>query len=197
MAIRSFLAFELPYEIRQTLSAVSEDGRAAPLNIRWVRVANIHLTVVFMGNIEEARIDPIKELARGVCDQYAPFRIQVNGAGLFGSRRNPRVLWIGLGGDMDRMSSFREDLQKGLAPFGIKEERRPFRPHLTLGRFRKGAKADSALNDLLSKYQDLNGPECILREFVLFKSDLKPDGAVYTRLGAWSLSRVDGVRATP
>jgi 2'-5' RNA ligase len=187
MAIRSFLAFELPATIRQRLSAVSEDGRAALLNMRWVRVSNIHLTVVFMGNVEEVQVGSIREVAGGVCDQYAPFHIQVNGAGLFGSRRNPRVLWIGLGGDMDRMSSFRDDLQKGLAPFGIKEERRPFRPHLTLGRFRKGAKADSGLDDLLSKYQDLNGPECILGELVLFKSDLTPDGAVYVRLDAWSL----------
>jgi 2'-5' RNA ligase len=188
MAIRSFLAFELPSDIRQTLSAISEDGRAARLKIRWIRVANIHLTVVFMGDVEEAQIGPIREVVRGVCDQYAPFYIQVNGAGMFGSRRSPRVLWVGLGADVDRMSSFRDDLQKGLAPFGIKEERRPFTPHLTLGRFRKGAYADGRLDDLLSKYQALNGSECILRELALFKSDLKPDGAVYTRLGQWPLS---------
>jgi len=188
MAIRSFLAFELPSEIRETLSAVSEDGRAASLNIRWVGVAHIHLTVVFMGNVEEARIGDIREVAGGVCDQYAPFHIHVNGIGRFGSRRNPRVIWIGLGGEVDRMSSFRDDLQKGLAPFEIQEERRPFRPHLTLGRFRKGATGDPRLDDLLSKYKDLNGPECLLREVVLFKSDLKPGGSVYARLGRWPLS---------
>jgi len=187
MEIRSFLAFELPADIRQTLSAVSGAGRSLPLNVRWVRVENIHLTIVFMGNIQEARIKPVGEAASTICDQYAPFCVQVGEIGMFGNRRHPRVVWVGLRGDLDRMSSFRDDLQRCLAPFGVKEERRPFKPHLTLGRFRKGAKADSGLDAFLSKYQDLNGPECLLRELVLFRSDLKPGGAVYTRLGAWAL----------
>ncbi len=187
MEIRSFLAFELPPEIRETLSVVSDDGRTLPLNVRWSRVVNIHLTVVFMGNVREDQIGLIGEVAGRICHGHAPFRIQVKGAGLFGSRRNPRVLWVGLGGETDRMSGFRDVLQKNLAPFGIKEEKRPFRPHLTLGRFRKGAKTDPSLEDLLLKYQDLNGPGCLLRELALFKSDLRPGGAEYTRLGVWPL----------
>jgi len=188
MEIRSFLAFELPPKIRETLSAVLGDARTLPLNVRWVRMVNIHLTVVFMGNVQEDEIGSIGDVARNVCYGHAPFRIQAKGAGVFGSRRNPRVLWVGLEGDMDRMSVFRDDLQKKLAPFGIGEENRPFRPHLTLGRFRKGAKADPSLDDLLLKYQDLYGSECLLSELVLFKSDLRPSGAEYTRLGQWSLS---------
>jgi RNA 2',3'-cyclic 3'-phosphodiesterase len=187
MGIRCFLAFELPPEIRETLSAVSEDARALSLNVRWTRVANIHLTVVFMGNVREDHIGPIGEAAGSLCRGHAPFRIQVQGTGLFGSRRNPRVLWVGLGGETDRMSVFRDVLQKHLAPFGIEEEKRPFRPHLTLGRFRKGAKADAGVNDLLSRYRDLNGPLCMIRELGLFKSDLRPGGAEYTRLGVWPL----------
>ena len=187
MAIRSFLAFELPGDIRKILSDISENARSLTLNVRWVRVANIHLTVVFMGNVPEAQIKPIEAAAERICHAYAPFCIQVTGAGLFGSRRHPRVLWVGLSGDVDRMSAFRDDLQGDLAPFGIQEERRPFRPHLTLGRFRKGATADAGLDAFLSRYQNLDGPECLLRELVLFRSDLKPGGAVYTRLAAWPL----------
>jgi RNA 2',3'-cyclic 3'-phosphodiesterase len=187
MAIRSFLAFELPSQIRETLSAVSAEGRAALRDMRWVRVANIHLTVVFMGNVEAAQMGPIKKTVEGVCDDHAPFRIQVSGIGTFGTRRNPRVLWMGLTGDGERMALFRDDLQKGLAPFGIQEEGRPFKPHLTLARFQKDAKAGPELGALLEEYQDMSGPEVILKELVLFKSDLKPGGAVYTPMGAWPL----------
>ncbi len=187
MEIRSFLAFELPAEIKDIISAVSENARKTALNVRWGHVANIHLTVVFMGNVPEEQIGPIGEVAGRVCRGYTPFNIYVKGAGLFGSRRHPRVLWIGLGGDMDRMSHFRDDLQTNLKPFGMKEEKRPFRPHLTLGRFRKGAKTGADLDDLLSTYHDLTSSGCGLNELVLFKSDLKPGGAVYTRLGAWPL----------
>ncbi|MBW1783787.1 MAG: RNA 2',3'-cyclic phosphodiesterase [Deltaproteobacteria bacterium] len=188
MEIRSFLAFELPAEIQRILSAVFEEARTLLSNVRWVRVANIHLTMVFMGNVPEAQLGPIGEAAGGVCREYAPFHIQLKGLGLFGSRRNPRVLWVGLGGDRDRMSCFRGDLQKALKPFGIKEEKRPFRPHLTLGRFRKGVKSGAHLGDLLAKYEDLNSPQTLLNELVLFRSDLNPGGAVYTKQRTWPLT---------
>lgn len=189
MAIRSFLAFELPKEISETLGDVIEEGRKASLPVRWVRPANIHLTIMFMGNVAEARITPICRAVDPICRGYAPFRVGVKGIGLFGGRRHPRVLWIGLAGDVDRMASLRDDLQQGLLPFGIKGEERPFRPHLTLGRFRDGTQGGGgALDDLLGRYEALTGPECLLKELTLFRSDLKPGGAVYTRISAWELN---------
>lgn len=188
MAIRSFLAFELPVDIKRIIMAVSEDVRQLPLNVRWLNVKNIHLTIVFMGDVQEEQIKPIQDIVKDVCQGYGPFSIAIKGIGIFGSRRNPRVLWIGLDGAIDRMGYFRDDLQKGLRPFGIKEEKRRFKPHLTLGRFRKGARTGTHLDDLLSKYHDLTSPECIIEELVLFKSDLKPGGAVYSKLNGWPLN---------
>lgn len=187
MTIRSFLAFELSKEVRETLRTVIEEGRKAGLPVRWVPVGNIHLTVVFMGNVAESRIRPISDAAGEICGRHAPFQIQARGIGLFGSPRRPRVLWIGLAGDVDRMAVFRDDLQGALAPFGIRGEERAFRPHLTLGRFRDGARGDASLNDLLARYEDLTGPACLLRELTLFRSDLKPGGSVYTQMAAWPL----------
>ena len=188
MAIRSFLAFELPVDIKRIIMTVSEDVRQLPLNVRWVNVTNIHLTIVFMGEVQEGQIGPIQEIVKDVCQGYGPFSIGIKGIGLFGSRRNPRVLWIGLHGAIDRMACFRDDLQKKLRPFGIKEEKRRFKPHLTLGRFRKGARTGAHLEDLLSKYHDLISPDCTIKELVLFKSDLKPGGAVYSKLNGWPLA---------
>lgn len=187
MAIRSFLAFELPVDIKRIIMAVSEDVRQLPLNVRWLNVKNIHLTIVFMGDVQEEQIKPIQDIVKDVCQGYGPFSIAIKGIGIFGSRRNPRVLWIGLDGAIDRMGYFRDDLQKGLRPFGIKEEKRRFKPHLTLGRFRKGARTGTHLDDLLSKYHDLTSPDRIIEELVLFKSDLKPGGAVYSKLNGWPL----------
>lgn len=187
MAIRSFLAFELPVDIKRIIMTVSENVRELPLNVRWLNVTNIHLTIVFMGDVQEEQVKPIQDIVKDVCQGYGSFSIGIKGIGLFGSRRNPRVLWIGLDGAIDRMGYFRDDLQKGLTPFGIKEEKRRFKPHLTLGRFRKGARTGTHLDDLLSKYHDLTSPECIIEELVLFKSDLKPGGAVYSKLNGWPL----------
>jgi 2'-5' RNA ligase len=86
------------------------------------------------------------------------------------------------------MSRFRDDLQHALSPFGIKEEERAFRPHLTLGRFKKPGKRQTELEQLLAKYRELPSPVRTLSDLVLFRSDLKPGGAVYTKMTSWPLS---------
>ena len=190
MEIRSFLAFELPEEIKAILSRVFDEMRGYPLDIRWVKIDNIHLTVIFLGNISTEHSVDIGTIARDVCYDFEPFSISLKGTGIFGSKRNPRVLWIGLEGDIKRMSNFKDALLKSLKPFGIKEEKRKFNPHLTLGRFRKGAKSSVNLDELLQKHKDLTSPVCSLCDLVLFKSDLKPGGAIYTKLHAWPLGRL-------
>ena len=136
-------------------------------------------------------MDSIPELdgeVQKVCHQYSSFDIALRGIGCFPNRRNPRVLWLGLQGDLKRMGEFRNSLQQQLKPFGIKEEKRDFRPHLTLGRFRKPNKISAQLDQILSLYEDITSSSCTLKELNLFKSDLKPEGASYTKLKTWPLS---------
>lgn len=188
MEIRSFLAFELPSEIKEIVSHAYQDMRKTPLDVRWVKPENIHLTVVFMGNVRNEHLQPIANAVGEVCQGFGPFEIFLQGTGVFSSRRYPRVLWIGLAGNLERMSDFRDGLQSGLAPFGIKQERRRFKPHLTLGRFRKGTRTGFHLEEVLSNYQRLTSGVCAVHELVMFKSDLKPGGAVYSKLKQWPLS---------
>ena len=188
MEIRSFLAFELPLEIKKIVSQLSAKMRGLPLDIRWVNTDNIHLTIVFMGNIIMEHLEPAGNEAAKACQRYGPFKISLKNVGIFGSNRNPRILWIKLQGDIERMSHFRDALQKKLAPFGIKQEKRRFNPHLTLGRFRRGSKTGRQLDEFLSEYQVLASPICDLNELVMFKSDLTGGGAVYSKLNTWPLT---------
>ncbi len=187
MEIRSFLAFELPQEIKRVLFHVSEEVRNFPLDVRWVKPSNIHLTIVFMGNIILEHLEGISEAVEKPCMRYGPFNISLKGLGVFSNRRNPRVLWIGLEGDTERMNYFRDALQKSLKSFREGAGERRFSPHLTLGRFRKGSRPSEHLDDLLSRYQDLASSVCTLEELILFKSDLNPKGAAYTKLNSWPL----------
>ena len=187
MEIRSFLAFELPPDIKKIIREVSRAGKELPLDLRWVKSDNIHLTVVFMGNVSEDNIQAMGETVKKACAGVEPFDVNAGPLGFFGGRRHPRVLWMGLGGDVHPMGRFRDRLQKKLKPFGVKTERRPFKPHLTLGRFKKDAHPWPHLDHLILKFRDLRGQTCSLRELVLFKSDLKPGGAIYTKLDAWAL----------
>lgn len=188
MEIRSFLAFELPALIREPVLRISGELLKSPLDVKWVKGDNIHITVVFLGNVEETRIGALKDEVAGACLNYGPFAISLKGMGCFPNRRRPRVLWLGLEGDMDRLTLFRDDLQNRLTPFGIKVEKRPFRPHLTLGRFRGHDFTSPILGELISRFEDLEGPVCTLEELVLFKSTLRPGGAIYTKMASWPLA---------
>ena len=214
MEIRSFLAFELPPEIKRVVARVSGELRKSALDVKWVKAENIHLTVVFMGNTKMDDVPAIGDEIRKISLRYGPFDISLKGIGSFPNRRNPRVLWLGLHGDLDRISDFRDTLQQHLKPFGVREEKRRFNPHLTLGRFRRPQKGDfksrlpssgppasqaralragarvweGELDDLFLKYSDLTSPISSLKELVLFRSDLKPGGAEYTKLNAWPLT---------
>jgi 2'-5' RNA ligase len=188
MEIRSFLAFELPVGIKKTVGEVAGEIRQSGLYARWVKAENIHLTMVFLGNVKTEEIDSIEKKIGNVCPEYGSFDIALKGAGCFPNSRRPRVLWLGLDGDIDRLSHFRDDLNATLKTFGVKEEKRPFRPHLTLGRFRSTRKTGSRLEEILSNYAALESPTESLNELYLFRSDLKPGGAVYTKLKSWPLS---------
>jgi 2'-5' RNA ligase len=188
MEIRSFLAFELPTDIKNTVDRVAGEVRRTSLNVRWVKVENIHLTVVFLGNVKVQEVEAIGKAAEEICTRYGPFDISLGGMGCFPNTRNPRVLWLGVEGDLERLSSFRDALQENLQPFGFKAEKRPFSPHLTLGRFKKQGKPDGRLHEILSAHKDLTTAICSLNELILFKSDLNPGGAVYTKMLSWAMA---------
>jgi RNA 2',3'-cyclic 3'-phosphodiesterase len=188
MGIRSFLAFELSAEMRSTVSGVYENVRNSRLEVRWVKPQGIHITVVFMGDVREEDVAHIGNEVGKVCSEFAPFHASLKGMGCFPNTRNPRVIWIGLEGEIERMSNFREDLQRRLVPFGVKVEKRGFNPHLTLGRFKKPSRGETEIGELIHKHKDLTSPVCALHELVLFKSDLKPGGAIYTKMLSYALS---------
>jgi 2'-5' RNA ligase len=191
MGIRSFLAFELPPDIKRMVKDISEDVRRSGLNLKLVKVDNIHLTVVFMENIRSEDVQAIGEEAEDVCVGFEPFEIALKGLGVFPNTRRPRILWLGLEMETERISAFRDSLQERLLDFGVKEEKRAFTPHLTLGRFRKPERHDPLLGDIISRYADIKGPVGRLEELVMFKSELRSGGAEYTRLKAFPLKDVE------
>jgi 2'-5' RNA ligase len=187
MGIRSFLAFELPPEIREKIGEVSIELQKLTLPVRWVKLTNIHLTIIFLGYVDEDKIDDIKEKVNLVVKRFSIFKTRLNGIGVFPNWRRPRVIWVGLGEEIERLSNLREELQTELKVLGFKPEKRPFAPHLTIGRFKGLVDRDEELKSILDRYHDLSGDLQYLNELVLFKSDLKPDGPVYTKMASWQL----------
>lgn len=188
MGIRSFLAFEQPEEIKGIVEETSVSLDKSHLDVRWVKPGNIHLTVVFLGSVPAEDLEVMEQPIHEICSGFSPFSIALKGLGCFPHARSPRVIWVGLEGEIERMARFRDSLQGRLVPFGIKEEKRPFRPHLTLGRFNSFRRTDRELEEILERYRDLASPVCPLGELVLFKSDLRRGGSIYTKMKSWPLT---------
>jgi len=196
MGIRSFLAFELPVEIREQIRVISKELKKTALPVRWVKVDNIHLTILFLGSVDEDTIGDIEEKVNVVVKGFSAFKTKLNAVGAFPHWRRPRVIWIGLNGDIGRLSNLRNKLLEELKVLGFMPEKRPFRPHLTLGRFKGPIDRGEDMKWILDRYRDINSDLYQLNELILYKSDLKPDGPVYTKMATWPL-RVENLGTSP
>jgi RNA 2',3'-cyclic 3'-phosphodiesterase len=178
--IRSFLAIELPKSFRLECERIITALKKTGADVKWVRPDNIHLTVKFLGNISE---DAVPRLAHDVgqaVGRYAPITLRLQKTGVFPNPNKPRVIWLGLDGHIERLTRFKTDVEQAASLSGFEPERRPFQPHLTLGRMRSGHNRPELL-DALTKLNPV-ALEFTAPEIVLVKSDLKPTGAVYTTL---------------
>jgi len=179
--LRSFLAIELPEAILKRIGEVQQDLKSARADVRWVSPRNIHLTLKFFGNIEESQIDAITQAIEEPVRVTPSISITVKGIGAFPSLKNPRVIWIGLPDEKKVLVSIQRRLEGELQKIGFQPEDRPYHPHLTLGRMRSNRGKDELLKEM-EKYREEEFGSFHAERVVLFKSDLRPEGAVYTRL---------------
>jgi RNA 2',3'-cyclic 3'-phosphodiesterase len=179
--IRAFIAIELPDEIRAGIGQAQAATRATGLRGAWVRPENIHLTLKFLGDIGSAEIETIAETIAEACKLYEPFQLTVRGMGVFPGADRPRVLWVGVGGQVDVLEKLQHSLAQQLAGCGYPDEKRRFSAHLTIARF-KGSVATQVLLQAIQAQAAFETQAFVAREIILFQSVLKPSGAVYSPL---------------
>ncbi len=179
---RLFVALEPSDAVRRRIAAVAEDlrrvsGKAAQ-EVRWVAEENVHLTLQFLGAVPEERVADVAAAIAAAAAAARPLSLEVKGAGGFPNARRPRVVWLGLGGDLAALSALAADLGRRLAPLGFPPEARPFAAHLTLGRAREGRGAPG-LGGALAAAAEGEGIAWRATELVLFESHLSPRGPRY------------------
>ena len=179
--IRTFIALELPPSLISLLAKVQEDLQSMGLRAKWVRPENIHLTLKFLGNINPADIDNIGGAMVDAVGDIETFNLVAGGIGVFPGINRPRVIWVGLKGQIQLLFALQRLLEDNLAALGYKKEKRPFKGHLTLGRFRQTVNPDT-IRHIMREYANLYSEEFTANRIILFKSDLKPTGAVYSQL---------------
>jgi 2'-5' RNA ligase len=171
--MRAFIAIELPSNVKTELTARQQELKRAGLNARWVRAENIHLTLKFFGEIDPG-------------ERHGPFSLSASGIGVFPGVRKARVLWAGLSDGLPELIELQKDLDAALATCGFEREKRPFRGHLTMARFRQRVHP-AKLETALAKADGAHFGQWTARELILFQSELQPAGPLYTRLAAHPL----------
>jgi 2'-5' RNA ligase len=200
--IRAFIAIDLSPAIRQKIDQVTASLRRlmkdAP--IKWVPGENTHLTLKFLGDVSVANLEMLKKIVQQETTAYTPFEIRVEELGAFPSIRRPRVIWVKVKGPSE-LNALQHNIDVETARLGYASEARAFSPHLTLGRVSRSASVGEIhrISEVLA--ERIESPQSIPTETIdllgtmrveavhLYRSDLRPTGAVYTSLFTASLRK--------
>lgn len=178
--MRTFIAIELPESVKSSLSELQRELKACRADIRWVKPDNIHLTLKFLGDTDEKTVNKIVEAVKGACGGFSRFTVVIKGVGVFPDMRVPKVLWVGAA-ENDSLSGLQKAVEEALAKLGFPSEKRRFRPHLTLGRF-KSSFGKEGLYDKMEKLKDVSAGAIEVSSIYLIKSELTSSGAEYTQI---------------
>ena len=190
--IRSFIAIELPDEVKQALvqlQAQLKTGKQPP--VKWVDPYSVHLTLKFLGNIAVAKTGEITAAIEKAAQGMSPFQLEVKELGVFPNFKRVRVVWVGVSGEIAQLSQLQKRIESNLAPLGFAPESRPFTPHLTLARVREQASPgeQQSLGQLIASTRF----EAVYRFSVdsinLMRSQLTSEGAIYSRISTIKLKK--------
>jgi 2'-5' RNA ligase len=178
---RVFVAVELPSELRHALGRVREEQPELTRALRWARPEGLHITLRFLGDATQEQVD---RLVRGISElpDRPRFSLVCRGLGTFGSLTRPRVLWAGVGGDLDALASVQADVERMCVRFGWPADEQRFTPHITLARARGKLAERDALAALLDRRARYVFSRFAVSGITLYASRTAPGGAVYTPL---------------
>ncbi|MBI5194612.1 MAG: RNA 2',3'-cyclic phosphodiesterase [Nitrospirae bacterium] len=197
--MRCFISIAIPEDIKKKMSAIQERMKRSGADVSWTKPDGMHLTLKFLGEIEEKRVAKIETAMNIACAGITPFSLQVSGIGVFpppppipplnkggvggvvSRGRHPRVMWIGLNENGNNLIKIQRGIEYQLEEIGFPAEKRRFSPHITLGRVRSNRNL-SQLSAIMDGDRNTEIGGFSVSAVHLIKSDLRPEGALYTEL---------------
>jgi 2'-5' RNA ligase len=189
--MRIFIAVKLSSEIKLRLGEVQNKLKESGVDVKWVKPENIHLTLKFLGNVIELKLEPLVKEVGEVARKFSPFKIKFSGLGTFPNLKNPRVIWIGIEGEVKELLKLKGEIEENLVKLEFASEGREFKPHLTLGR----VKSFQNKGELSEAVSSLNIPrigEMEVNKISIIKSELRREGPIYTVVGEIHLDKYQG-----
>ena len=185
--IRSFIAIELPDELKLALARLRETLRQDHEKwVKWVDPYGIHLTLKFLGDVGVDKIDDINRALEEAVRGTSPFHLEARNLGTFPNLRRVQVVWVGVGGELDKLRQLQRSIESSLAPLGFSAEARTFTAHLTLARVRNQASPDERqrLGQLIAATKFETAYAIEVAAINLMKSQLTREGAIYRRISS-------------
>ena len=184
-SIRSFLAIELSQALKDEASSFVEHFQKDNSGFRFIPSQNWHLTLRFLGQVKTDKLEVLQNRLPEALKGIQPFLISLEGFGTFGSGKAPRILWIGIGGDLAELSTLKMKLDQMLQKMHFKIEKRSYHPHITVARAKEGISNQPLLPVAVFKSQVTDRIDNV----TLFRSDLLPGGAQHCPLKRFPLQR--------
>ena len=187
MMIRTFIAIELPVEVKRVVRQIQDQLGGSIEGIKWVKQENIHLSVKFLGNVEENGINDIATAVKNAVKESSVMNLKTGHLGAFPNEKRPRILWLGVEGDVREFISMSKNCELELAKLGYEIDARENKPHITIGRIRSSKKQKGVINIL----KDIPVESILFRvdALKLMRSELNINGAVYTNLQSVKLEK--------
>ncbi len=183
--IRTFIAVDLPENVKEAIGQVSEQLQdiLSETSVRWVNPEKIHLTLKFLGDVSRENISIIQKILESEASKRQGMEIGIGGIGAFPKIRHPRVIWIGVEAPSE-LFDLRRGIESGVARLGYNYDKYDFKPHLTLGRISRKASAQDVRRVGKALHDSAVGFIGVARISAvhLYRSDLQPEGAKYTQL---------------
>lgn len=182
---RGFIAVKISKEVEGSIGRYQESLRRTGFECKWVKPSNIHLTLSFLGNVENDTAIEIMDLLKTSLAGYGAFNVKASSVGVFPNVKRPSVLWVGLS-NVEELRRLKNIVENSVSRFGFKPEERDFKPHLTIGRFK--ARCDQAmLEKIIDRDRNKEFGEFSVDRVIFFRSDLKPTGPVYSEVASIAL----------
>jgi 2'-5' RNA ligase len=187
--MRTFIAIEIPEEMKRAIAEVQAQLKVSGADANWTRPEGIHLTLKFLGEVPEENVSEITAALVSAAEGRGRFHLQAAGTGVFPNEKAPRVVWIGISGELDKLMGLQISVEEQMVRLGFQQEDRRFKPHLTLGRIKHLPSYGSWMH-ALKGVRDIELPGFDATAISLMKSELGQTGAVYTEIGRAELMQM-------
>jgi 2'-5' RNA ligase len=178
--MRTFIAIELPDEIKKQIEQVQAPLKKTNAYVSWVKPGNIHVTLKFLGEVPEEKLDQVFSSTEKAVEGTKRLTMSLKGMGAFPNLKRPRVIWVGAGSGEEEFSRLAKEIEREMEKIGFPREKRGFSAHFTIGRVKSPKNIEKLMQ--LVQASDFQTEEIEVNEVVVMKSQLHPAGAIYTPL---------------